>query len=67
MKVHIHEIAAKEFEEAIHWYDLQSEGLGSRFKKTTLRVIEKIFRTVGWVKQSETHQWRFPGSNERKA
>ncbi len=54
MKVHIHEMAAREFDEAIQWYDLQSEGLGSRFKKTTLRAIDKIKATPNWfLKETE--------------
>lgn len=42
MKVRIHEVAVMEFEDAIQWYDLQSNGLGSRFKDATLRLIDKI-------------------------
>jgi hypothetical protein len=34
MKIRIHELAAKEFDDAIMWYDQQSEGLGKRFNKT---------------------------------
>jgi len=44
MKIHIHELAAKEFDEAIEWYEFQSEGLGEKFKEATLRQIEKITR-----------------------
>ena len=33
MKIRIHELAVKEFDDAIAWYDQQSEGLGKRFKK----------------------------------
>lgn len=36
MKIQIHELAARELEEAIEWYELQSEGLGERFKEATL-------------------------------
>ena len=48
MKVHIHEMAAKEFDEPILWYEAQSEGLGARFKKTTLDQIEMIKRNPSW-------------------
>jgi hypothetical protein len=42
MKVKIHEIAVKEFDDAIEWYENQSKGLGQRFKKS---VIEQIGTT----------------------
>ena len=32
MKIDIHELTAKEFDEAFEWYELQSKGLGKRFK-----------------------------------
>jgi hypothetical protein len=48
MKVRIHEMAVMEFEDAIQWYDLQSNGLGSRFKDATLRLIDKIKDTPKW-------------------
>lgn len=34
MKVNIHELATQEFDEAINWYENQSEGLGKRFKNS---------------------------------
>lgn len=42
MPVKIHELAAKEFDEAIEWYELQSVGLGKRFKKSVIEQINKI-------------------------
>jgi len=65
MKVYIHEMAAKEFREAIQWYDLQSEGLGSRFEKTTLSVIERIKAAPSWfLKETrdvyKTYVTKFP-------
>jgi plasmid stabilization system protein ParE len=48
MKIQIHELAVREFDEAIEWYELQSEGLGERFKEATLRQIEKITRNPRW-------------------
>ena len=54
MKVHIHEMAAREFDDAILWYDTQSEGLGNRFKKATLQQIEKIKKNPSWfLKETE--------------
>lgn len=37
MKIKIIELAAQEFEDAIDWYDMQSSGLGSHFKKEVLK------------------------------
>jgi len=48
MKIKIHELAAKEFDDAIMWYDQQSEGLGKRFKKTVKDSIEKIKNNPEW-------------------
>ena len=42
MKVNIHELAVKEFDESITWYDNQSRGLGERFKKSVINLIKKI-------------------------
>ena len=48
MKIHIHELAAKEFDKTIQWYEHQSEGLGERLKKTALAQIEKIKKNPNW-------------------
>ena len=48
MKIRIHELASKEFDDAIEWYDQQSEGLGNRFKKTVEKNIEKIKNNPEW-------------------
>jgi len=48
MQVKIHELAAKEFDEAIEWYELQSKGLGKRFKKSVLDHIYRIKRNPDW-------------------
>jgi len=48
MKVKIHEIAAKEFDEAVEWYENQSEGLGKRFKKSVIVQIRKIKKNPDW-------------------
>jgi hypothetical protein len=42
MKVNIHGLAAREFDEAVEWYDLQLEGLGLRFRKSVIEQINKI-------------------------
>ncbi|MBF0406268.1 MAG: type II toxin-antitoxin system RelE/ParE family toxin [Candidatus Riflebacteria bacterium] len=48
MKIEIHELATKEFDEAIEWYENQSRGLGKRFKKTVIDQIKKIKNTPTW-------------------
>ncbi len=48
MKIEIHESAAKEFDEAIEWYELQSKGLGKRFKKSVNNQIKKIKQNPDW-------------------
>jgi len=42
MKISIHESAAKEFDEAVEWYEIQSEGLGKRFKRSVMEQIGRI-------------------------
>ena len=42
MQIRIHELAAKEFDEAIEWYELQSKGLGKRFKNSVIDQIHRI-------------------------
>jgi len=42
MKIKIHELASEEFDEAIEWYELQSKGLGKRFKQSVIEQIKKI-------------------------
>ena len=54
MKIRIHELAAKEFDDAIDWYDQQSEGLGKRFKRIVTKSIEKIRNNPEWyLKESD--------------
>lgn len=48
MKVKIHEIAVKEFDDAIEWYENQSKGLGQRFKKSVIEQIRKIKKNTDW-------------------
>lgn len=56
MKVKIHELAALEFDEAARWYDIQSSGLGKRFKNTVLAQIRKIRQTPDWFLVEEDDQ-----------
>lgn len=55
MKVKIHEIAAKEFDEAVEWYEYQSEGLGQRFKKAVIDQVGKIKRNPEWFLMDIPH------------
>ncbi len=48
MKIEIHELAADEFNEAIEWYELQSKGLGKRFKKSVTNQLGKIKKNPDW-------------------
>lgn len=43
MKVKIHEIAVKEFDDAVEWYENQSKGLGRRFKKSVTEQIRTVY------------------------
>ena len=48
MTVKIHELASKEFDEAIEWYNLQFKGLGTRFKNVVIEQINKIRKHPTW-------------------
>src|SRR3990172_6679720 len=48
MKINIHELAAKEFDDAIEWYENQSKGLGKRFKKSVTNQLRKIKKNPNW-------------------
>ena len=48
MQVKIHELAAKEYDEAIEWYEIQSKGLGKQFKKSVIDNIKKIKKNPEW-------------------
>lgn len=48
MKVKIHELANKELQEAIEWYELQEEGLGLRFKKSVIEKIKHVKKNPHW-------------------
>ena len=42
MKIKIHELATKEFDEAIDWYENQTKGLGKRFRKSVIGQDNKF-------------------------
>ena len=48
MLVKIHELAAKEFDDAIEWYELQSNSIGDRFKNAVIAQIERIKSHPTW-------------------
>jgi hypothetical protein len=48
MQVKIHELAVKEFDEAVEWYELQSNGLGKRFQEVVFRQIDKMKKYSNW-------------------
>ncbi len=48
MKIDIHELTAKEFDEAIEWYELQSKGLGKQFKKSVMDQLKTIKKNPNW-------------------
>ena len=62
MKIKIHELASKEFEEAVEWYELQSKGLGKRFKTLVSEQIKKIKKNPGWfpLEASNIHKAYIP-------
>ncbi len=48
MRINIHELAVKEFNEAIEWYEIQSAGLGKRFKDTVIAQLKKLKKNPNW-------------------
>ena len=48
MKINIHDLASKEFDEAIDWYENQSPGLGKRFKDSVIQQLKKIKKNPEW-------------------
>lgn len=48
MKIKIDASALKEFYDAIDWYDLQSDGLGKKYKDTVKEQIRLIKRNPQW-------------------
>ena len=54
MQIKIHELAAKEFDEAIEWYELQQEGLGKRFQTVVANQIKRIKLNSKWFLKEES-------------
>ncbi len=48
MKIEINKLAAHEFDDAIEWYEMQSEGLGKRFKNMVIEQVRKIQKNPKW-------------------
>lgn len=48
MKLAIHELAAKEWKDAMGWYDQQAPHLGDQFNETVLKQLRQISRHPGW-------------------
>lgn len=62
MKIKIHELASKEFDEAVEWYELQSKDLGKRFKKSVIEQINKINSNPNWylIEKDNIHKAYVP-------
>jgi hypothetical protein len=61
IKIDIHELAAKEFDEAIGWYEIQSEGLGKRFRKSVIdqiKQIKQIKQNPNWFVKETDHIYK---------
>jgi len=48
LKIEIHEFASQELDEAIEWYESQSQGLGKRFKNSVIKQVKTIQRNPSW-------------------
>ena len=48
MKIKIDHLALNEFYDAINWYELQSKGLGLRFKITVREQLKLIKQNPNW-------------------
>ena len=55
MQIKIHELASREFDEAIDWYEMQTKGLGIRFKKLVVGQLRKIKENPGWFPVEESN------------
>ncbi|MGA7722300.1 MAG: hypothetical protein WCA84_14105 [Ignavibacteriaceae bacterium] len=62
MRVKIHELAHKEFNEATEWYELQSKDLGNRFKTSVIEKINIIKKNPQWflVEAGNIHKAYIP-------
>jgi len=53
LKIRIHDLAAQEFDDAIDWYEMQSHGLGARFKSKVVEQINRIKLNPTWFPVEE--------------
>lgn len=54
MKIRIHELAVKELDEAVEWYEFQSEGLGKKFRQLVRDQVKNIVKNPTWyLKESD--------------
>nr|VFK41051.1 MAG: hypothetical protein BECKTC1821E_GA0114239_100944 [Candidatus Kentron sp. TC]VFK46796.1 MAG: hypothetical protein BECKTC1821D_GA0114238_10367 [Candidatus Kentron sp. TC] len=62
VKFRIHDLAAREFDQAIQWYELQSKGLGKRFEKVVKQQLKNIKQNPSWflVEQNNIHKAYVP-------
>ena len=62
MQVKIHELAVKEIDEAIEWYELQQKNLGQRFKTVLINQIKKIKLNSKWflIEEANIHKAYIP-------
>lgn len=58
MPVKIHELAVREFDEAVEWYELQARGLGGRFRQAVVEEIRKVKKNPGWYLKEEERVYK---------
>jgi len=58
MKIKIYELAAKEFDEAIEWYEIQQKGLGEKFKTVVMNQLKKIKQNPNWFLIEESNIYK---------
>jgi len=58
LKVEINELAALEFDDAIAWYEMQSRGLGERFKSEVIEQVRKIKKNPTWFLVEENSVYK---------
>lgn len=42
LKTEVHQLASKELDDAIEWYNLQAEDLGNHFQNEVVSQVKKI-------------------------
>ncbi len=53
MRIRFHELAKRDLDDAIEWYDLHLPGLGDRFKKALRMTVDKIGGHPFWFPHEE--------------